>query len=218
MKDIEILHTGLLGVNTCVVRLEGSRVFVVDPAACEFCGDAALITDFLHDEGLEPVAVVLTHGHFDHVSGLPALRSRYPDIPIYIHRLDASFIGRDSALRQGVHLALMDFAAFVPVVSNLPEATAFLEDGEAVFDGWRVLHTPGHTEGCCCLYNAERKCLISGDTLFYHSFGRTDLPGGDERAMKKSLRRLSEELPLDTLVYPGHERYAFPLVEGGRFW
>ena len=220
--DIAVLHTGPFGVNTCVVRLEGSRVFIVDPAACAFCGDESRITDFLRDEGLDAVAVVLTHGHFDHVCGLPQLRSSFPEIPILIHKRDAGFIGRNSTETQAAHLAPLRFAAFLPAVTDLPEATAFLEDGalsfNALFEGWQVLHTPGHTEGSCCLYNKERKCLISGDTLFYRSCGRTDLPGGDELAMEQSLRRLYAELPADTAVYPGHERYGFPLKEGGTLW
>ena len=76
---------------------------------------------------------------------------------------------------------------------------------------WRVIHTPGHTEGSVCFYNESEKTLISGDTIFYQSYGRTDLPGGSESQMQKSLAKIFEELPKDVLVYPGHGAYGFEL-------
>ena len=229
--ELKVLHTGPLGVNTLIVPLAQNRVFVVDPASCAFCGDEKLITDYLAQKDLMPVAIVLTHGHFDHVAGLPFLHKAYPDIPIAIHTSDAEMIGAKSGVMQGEALSQMGFFDFIDSVSNLPEPTAFLEEGKtlsecllkavaslpaevnAALSRWIVLHTPGHSSGSSCLYNAEDKLLISGDTLFYGSWGRTDLHGGSEAQIQQSLRRLAKEIPQDVRVYPGHERYAFSFSE-----
>lgn len=228
MMNVTVLHTGLFGVNTLIVPLAGNKVFIVDPAACSYCRDETAITSYLVSHNLEPVAIVLTHGHFDHVSGLPFLVKNYPDIPVLIHKEDADMIGPESERRQSLDLYPMGIDEFLPSVSNLPAASAFLEEGKTLADcmpkngsddssvlsDWLILHTPGHTKGSVCLYNKNEKILISGDTLFFMSWGRTDLKGGSEMSMRESLRRLSKEIDSDTRVYPGHDRTGFLMSEG----
>ena len=143
--EIKLLHTGPLGVNTLIVPLAERYVFVVDPASCAFCDDENIVASYLAQEKLEPVAIVLTHGHFDHVAGLPFLRKVYPNIPILIHKDDAEMIGADSGRLQGASLAQMGFYDFTPSVTNLPEPTAFLQDGKTLADAlpaektWKLL-------------------------------------------------------------------------------
>lgn len=222
---IKLIRTGPFGTNSLVVPLgnpsgdSGGRqkVFIVDPACCDFSRDKYSVSRILEAEGLEPVAIVLTHGHFDHVAGIGFLKSLYPDMKIYVHADDASFIGQEGGERQARHLSLMGFMEFLPYVSGLCPATDLMADGDELFTAyapaWRVMHTPGHTEGSCVLYSEAEKTLISGDTLFYRSWGRTDLPGGDEALIMGSLSRIYREIPLDTVVWPGHDRAGFLLEE-----
>lgn len=227
------MQTGPFRVNTLVVHLEGPFVFIVDPAGCDFSGDTYTLSRFLEQNGLKVVLVVLTHGHFDHISGLKKIKSDFPEAPVLIHQKDSVFIGSQGDEWQRRSLEMMAFEEFIPYVSGLPEADAFLCDGkslwECAFEGrsvskeisglkkklqeWVVMHTPGHSLGSSCVYSKTERTLIAGDTLFYQSWGRTDLPGGDETTIWKSLRRIYHELEGDTLVYPGHDYAGFTLAQ-----
>ena len=126
----------------------------------------------------------------------------------------------------------MGFSDFAESVSNLCDCDGFLEDEKSLFEcldeckssslkgltedvcdclkEWKVIFTPGHTMGSVCLYNEKDKILISGDTLFYGSWGRTDL-GGSEEMIMKSLKKIQAKVDGKALVYPGHDYYGFAL-------
>ncbi len=223
------LQTGPFGVNTYIVKLTGSAVFIVDPAACDFCHDGSKIVDYLKENNLNPVAMIFTHGHFDHVAGINNLKKEYPELPVLIHRNDSEMLDPQKNSSQIDTLKMMGFEDFIPTVSNLWPVDIYLEDGATLdsllgayitdtaclseLSRWKVIHTPGHTPGCVCLYNSSRKILISGDTVFYRSYGRTDLPGGDERQIMLSLKNIYNYIPLDVKVYPGHDYYGFDLKD-----
>ncbi len=138
--------------------------------------------------------IVCTHGHWDHTMGLQELIA-VTGAKVACHPLDADMLAHPS------------FAPFsFPFELHPASVDRLLEEGEKVAVGshrFTILHTPGHTPGCICLYSAQDALLFSGDTLFAGSYGRTDFPGGDPEQMVCSLQRL-HALPADTRVYPGH--------------
>jgi len=188
---VEGLTLGELETNCWIASdAAGGPLVVIDPA-----GEAEVLLAALH--GRSVAAVVLTHGHFDHLGAATAVLAA-TGAPLFAHSADAAAV--TSAVTNGG--AVFGFDAVAPV----PDRE--LEDGDVVVAGalrLTVVHTPGHTPGSVCLY-AETDAgphLFSGDTLFAGSIGRTDFPGGDPRAMRASIARLAL-LPPQTLVHPGH--------------
>jgi hydroxyacylglutathione hydrolase len=159
--------------------------------------DATDLVEFLDTHELAPVAVVLTHGHADHIVGLTALRQRYPGIKVLIHQLDAESLTNADANLSG--LAGLTFTT--------EPADILLREGDLIDEaGLRleVLHTPGHTPGGICLYAASDDLVFVGDTLFADSVGRADFPGGDMDQLISSIHTKLLTLPDQTAVYPGH--------------
>lgn len=189
--SVERLTLGALETNCWIVSAGPSQpVVVIDPAAEPEALLAAL-------RGRVVAAVVLTHGHFDHLGAVAALCSA-SGAPLMVHADDAESI-TSSAANGG---AAFGFDAVAPRPDRV------LHDGDLIdASGLRfeVLHTPGHTPGSICLLldDAGGGHLFSGDTLFAGSVGRTDFAGGDPRAMRASIARLAA-LPLEVSVHPGH--------------
>lgn len=187
--EISVLCLGQIGTNCYIFRREGGyKCGVVDP------GDQGeQVARWLVEKGLEAEAVLLTHGHFDHILGIPGLREEWPDLPVYCHPAD-----------WGEGDAASLFGQRFPTVRSFGDITPYREGDTVEVDGIRleVLDTPGHTPGSVTL-RAEN-VLFTGDTLFAGSMGRTDLPGGGEGELMRSLKRLGE-LEGDYQVLPGHE-------------
>lgn len=177
--------------NCYFVYREGTnKVLFFDPADK---GD--VLYQKLQDAGFEVAAILLTHGHFDHIWGVDEMRAK-SGAKVYAYE-------GEKALLEDAHLNVSRSTGRACTVS----ADRFLKDGEKVTVEdmtFEVLATPGHTGGSCCFYFEEDGILISGDTLFEESIGRTDLPTGSESALVRSIRERLLILPDDVKVYPGH--------------
>ena len=183
---------GLVRTNCYIVYTEDTKkAVIIDPAA-----DSRRIMGEISALGVTPEAVLLTHGHFDHMLAADSLRNDY-HIPVCVHKADAELIKHPNlnCSEQFLHMAY--------AISADEE----LEDGQNLrfLDGaLTVISTPGHTEGSCCYYAKSENILFSGDTLFQGSVGRTDLPTGRAAQLTNSIREKLFVLPEDTLVLSGH--------------
>lgn len=188
MVKSKIIPVGLYEANCIILWNESNKALIIDPGA-----DADLITEYIEKAKLEPVAVFLTHGHFDHVSGVDGILEKYT-LPVYLHSGDKELLFCDLNISQPGY----------PRIMREDAINYSLEEGDEIpLFGGKILHTPGHSKGSTCLYFESDKLLISGDTLFSGSIGRTDLPGGSYMQIMKSLKRLTE-LPDETMVISGH--------------
>ncbi len=182
---------GMVSTNVYVcMHAETKEAFIVDPA-----DDADEIIRLVSAMGAKPCAILLTHGHFDHIGAADALRKRY-EIPVYAEEHEKELLSSPALNLSGGWADSLTLTA-----------DHLLKDGDMLnIAGFtiRVLHTPGHTPGGCCYELVGEDILFSGDTLFYMSVGRTDFPGSSGAAMRMSLHRLLEELSEDTQVLPGH--------------
>ena len=192
--EIERLILGAYQTNCYVLRNSETATdcLIVDPGL-----EAGDLLDFLHQHKMSPAAVVLTHGHIDHVAGVAALRQDYPDMKVYIHRLDAEM------LTEPAH----NLSALAGVMFKTKPADVLLEDKNAIEEAGvklEVLHTPGHTPGGICLYSNDEGIVFTNDTLFADSIGRSDFPGGSMPQLVSNIKDRLFTLPDDTKVYPGH--------------
>ncbi|CAH2032618.1 MBL fold metallo-hydrolase [Trichlorobacter ammonificans] len=188
----DVVVVGPLGVNCIILGCEQTgEGLVVDPG-----GDVDKIVARLAEHKLTPVGIINTHGHFDHTGGNGRLMNA-TGAPLWIHRADSPMLSR---------VAQVSAMYGIPG-ENSPDADHFLEDGSELAFGLhrlRVIHTPGHTPGGCCLYVESAQTLISGDTLFADGVGRTDLPGGSHEQLVTSIRTRLFTLPDQVRVWPGH--------------
>lgn len=188
----EILPVGLLQCNCSIIGDTASgECLVIDPGA-----EIQKIMGLIQSHGLTVKQIVITHGHIDHVAGAmqlkqltgaPILMNKNDDQQLKLLDIQATWIG--VAAPDEVKIDQSMASGDIVKVGSL-EAT--------------VMHTPGHTEGSCCLHFANEKKLIAGDTLFAGSIGRTDLPGGDFKKIMNSLHYSVLALPDETVVIPGH--------------
>lgn len=187
-SNVISLSLGVASTNCYIYHREGKAI-IIDPGA-----EGLRIKQALADNGLTPTAILLTHGHFDHIGAVDELKARY-GISAYASPYAASMAA--SPYKSGG----LDFIgeSITAAVDNVLEATISL----APLPPLEVISTPGHTPGCVSFYSKGDGLVFSGDALFQGSYGRTDLPYGDIAELVSSINKLFA-LPPNTVVYSGH--------------
>lgn len=188
--EVYCIPGGILGANTYIVHAKDSdSAIVIDPT------DYEMLRSFMESKGLRPIALLLTHGHFDHTSGLVQTARQY-NLPVYMHPSDLPMLADPNLSGLRLFFPDADFDPWYEIIPLLDEQVVQLDDLTV-----KVLSTPGHSQGSVCYFIED--CLFTGDTLFKRGYGRTDLWGGNIRALFTSLERL-RKLHAETNVYPGH--------------
>ena len=188
---IEHYVVGMVGTNCYfAINEQTKECIIIDPG-----DEAARLSEKIAAGGYTPVAILLTHAHFDHIMGVDALAETY-GIPVYIHEDDADMLQQPD----------INCGAMIGTRASA-KADKQVRDGDTInLAGMeiQVIHTPGHTPGGACYYFPQQEVVFSGDTLFCESVGRTDLPGGSMSQLVRSVREKLFKLPDLTIVYPGH--------------
>ena len=196
MKKMKLgaLVVGPVSTN-CYLAMneETEEILIIDP------GDGpGRIARAAEEMGGKPSAILLTHGHYDHILGIKGLKERYTDIPVLALADEAPML-EDPKINMSAKINRP-----VSIKADLLlERDSFFEKASFRI---QCIYTPGHTPGGCCYYFPEEGVLFSGDTLFRGSIGRTDFEGGSMPLILNSLHRLLE-LPPQTAVYPGHDDF-----------
>lgn len=188
---LEAFPLGPAETNVYLVGCAQTKSVVVIDAPL---GSFSIVVKRAKELGLHIEALLLTHSHWDHIADA-ALFKEQLHVPVYIHSEDAENVKYPGSDRLPLFFAIKGL-----------DPDGFLRDGQMIPCGTlriEVIHTPGHTPGGVCLYIADHKTLISGDTLFHGTIGNLSFPTARPHLMWKSLKRLAQ-LPRDTKVYPGH--------------
>lgn len=191
---VHLMKVGMFQTNCSIIEAADKKLIVIDP------GDqAANILSFCEKGNFTIVGILLTHGHFDHITAVTELKDKF-NAPVYIHKEDEQLLLNPDVIGLG-RLSQMRMSGYRPEA-----ATNHIADGDIIKLGelsFKVIHTPGHTKGSCCFALEQDKLLFSGDTLFAGSVGRTDLYGGDEKTLLESVKKLAL-LDDDYTVIAGH--------------
>lgn len=199
MRVITVEARRTFSANCYLVAAGSGSCAVIDPGA-----EGENIIAALEERGWTPNMILLTHGHYDHIGAVKTLQEQYPGLPVSIHPGDKPFVtGNPDAMTPGMQALISRSGRtredFILSIDH------WYTDGETIpleELSFTVLETPGHTPGSVCLACGDY--LFTGDTLFLHDVGRTDLYGGDAQALYRSIQRLSR-LEQDYIVCPGHE-------------
>ncbi|WP_050615764.1 MBL fold metallo-hydrolase [Bacillus testis] len=187
------LPLGPLGTNCYIVSNAKKECLIIDPGE-----ESQKIIQYVNTKQLKPLAVLLTHAHFDHIGALDEVRKAY-SIPAYVHKKEANWLA-DASLNGSSH-----FLMGQSIVQQPAEKIITDEGKLSIGDfNFAIFETPGHSPGSVSYYAKEDGYLFSGDVLFKGSIGRTDLPGGSMDVLMQSIHKKILVLPEDTIILSGH--------------
>lgn len=188
---MQIVPAGSMRTNCYFIYDDDTKELIIaDPA-----GEADRLKGMIAEHGLKPQAILLTHGHFDHIGAVDAIRKAY-GIPAYCLEEEKEILENTE----------YNLSAWMGEGFAVKPDRLLTDEQELILAGFsiRVIATPGHTKGSCCYYFKEDGFLLSGDTLFLESYGRTDFPTGSMSELARSIKEKLFALPEETPVYSGH--------------
>jgi glyoxylase-like metal-dependent hydrolase (beta-lactamase superfamily II) len=191
--NVKTMALGDLQTNTYIITDESTKsTVIIDPA-----GDAVSILEYIKEMELNLKAILITHGHFDHFTGVSRLKNLY-DVPVVAHKKEAERM-EDANSNLSMHFYAKAITA---------HGDTYIEDGDTINYGgelvFKCIRVPGHTEDSICFYNDKDGILFSGDTLMARSIGRTDFYKGLNTDIITNIKEKLLVLPIDTVVYCGH--------------
>lgn len=183
---------GPIQTNAYILSNDDGTCLIFDPGA-----ESGKLNAYIKENGLKPLAVLLTHAHFDHIGAVDNVRKEW-NIPVYVHKNEAEWL-TDPSLNGSAPLTGQTITA--EKADHLIEEEGDLKIGPFTL---RMLFTPGHSPGAVSYYAEEENLIVSGDVLFKGGIGRTDLPGGNQKVLMDSIHQKLLTLPEETLVLSGH--------------
>lgn len=193
MLNVRTYPLGYIQTNCYIVSNATKQCLIFDPG-----GEGDKLISELHRLKMKPLAIILTHAHFDHIGAVDQVRDSF-NIPVYIHTSEKKW------LVDPVKNGSAKYSEIPSIICK--EADVLLNKESELKIGdfhMKLIHTPGHSPGSLTYYFKDDDFAIVGDTLFQNSIGRTDLPGGNESELLKAIHTKLLTLPETTLVYPGH--------------
>lgn len=197
MLNIKYFIFNSISVNTYVIYNESKDCVIIDAGNCNMKEDNILF-DFIDKNELNPIMILSTHGHIDHILGNRSTAQKY-HIPLAAHPDGNEYFKTAYAYAAAFGIKYNEEDTLYPSIELYNNQ--IINIGE---DKLTVIHTPGHAKGSCCFYCEEQNFVITGDTLFCRGIGRTDLPGGSYREIVDSIKNKLYKLPDDTICYCGH--------------
>lgn len=193
MLNIRVYPLGFIQTNCYIISNSTKECLIVDPG-----GEGEKLVSELHRLNLKPLAILLTHAHFDHIGAVDDVRDAF-QIPVYIHSAEKKWLIDPAKNGSAKYAEIPSISCKEADIIVTNETN--LEIGNFTI---QLFHTPGHSPGSLTYYFKEDGFAVVGDTLFQNSIGRTDLPNGNHAELMKSIHTKLLSLPESTIIYPGH--------------
>lgn len=204
MMNVRVYALGPVQTNCYIVSNTEKECLIFDPGE-----EAARVIKAIRTNGLKPLAIFLTHAHFDHIGAVDVIRETF-DVPLWIHEKEVDWLSDPLKNGSGKYAELPNYTVAPPKEEHIIRSEQTVEIGSFSFE---AVFTPGHSPGSISYIFAEDGFAIVGDTLFKQSIGRTDLLGGSTKVLLESIHSKLLSLPEETIIYPGHGDYTTPEQE-----